>query len=102
MDADGKTDEVADEDEPAQGGSRVHAVFLVPFQNSPEHNGGKEGRHGIYLALYGAEPERVGKSISQAANDAGAQDGPLLWFCNIGYFLGKHLDAQAGNGPEQE
>ena len=57
MDADTQSGQISDENDPTVAMRFVGYIF--PLQNKPEYNGCEQGRIGINLPFYGAEPESV-------------------------------------------
>ena len=72
MDSDGETSEIEDEHKPTVGVGLVGMVF--PFEDEPEHDGGKGRRIGINLALHSREPERVAPGVGQSTGQTGTHD----------------------------
>ena len=74
--ANGKSCHVHDEHQPAVA-VRLVGV-LVPLEYQPEHHGGKGRGVGIYLALYGTEPEGVAEGVYQGTHQGSCLNGDYL------------------------
>ena len=76
--------------------------MVFPFEDEPEHDGGKGRRIGINLALHSREPERVGESIDKGAHKSRSLNGNKLAHCHLAPVLQYQLACQMRNAPEQE
>ena len=76
MDADAKTHQISDENEPTVG-IRLVGVFL-PAENQPEYHSRKEATHTIHLSLHSRKPRRVAECINQTAHNAARDDADGL------------------------
>ena len=72
MDADGKTHQEGNQDDPAVGMGLVR-VF-IPRAHGPENQGRKQGRHRIDLPLDRREPEGVGETVGKGAHRPAPED----------------------------
>ena len=102
VNADGKPYQERDKDNPAQVMRLVRHGF--PFENRPKGDGGKEGRHGIYLTLGRRKPERIAERVGQGAYRAANVNHYLMEHARFPVFErnGKNLTGQHRDGPEQE
>ncbi len=101
MHPDRKTHHEKDKDDPFVGAGFIGMV--LPFEDGPEDQGGKEGGRGIDFPLDGAVPEGITEGIGQGADDAGAHDGKDLLAVGFAHdAFHDEFAGEMGDGPEQE
>ncbi|OPZ66939.1 MAG: hypothetical protein BWY83_02745 [bacterium ADurb.Bin478] len=72
VDADGQTDQIGDDQKIAV---RIGFIgFLQPNQNQPDDGGGEQGADGIDFGFHGVEPQGIGKSKGQTAQQSAADE----------------------------
>ena len=98
--ADRKAHHVGDQHDPARRMGFVGLLF--PFEHQPHHERREHRREGVYLALDGREPERVGEGVGQRADDACAEDGQRVGLRQLTATASHQTPCQMGDGPEQE
>ena len=75
---------------------------ILPFQDEPEHHGGKQAGESIHFTFHGTIPEGITPGIRQGTHQTGPHDGNQLADGHL-RIVGTHqLLHQMRNAPEQE